>query len=126
MFKISNIRILFFFILYINIKSDIEFETLNLNEDGLTIDKLTGDSYYKINSKYTILPNYIKITAQNDSLENINESNYNNHIISYYQQDSTFEERKQISQNTICFTSKFQKLRLRSYNKIIQLLLLIK
>ena len=123
MFKISNIRILFFFILYINIKSDIEFETLNLNEDGLTIDKLTGDSYYKINSKYTILPNYIKITAQNDSLENINESNYNNHIISYYQQDSTFEERKQISQNTICFTSKFQKLRLRSYNKIIQLLL---
>ena len=105
MFKISNIKILFFFILFINIKSEIEFETINLSEEGLSIDKLTGDYYYKINSNYTVLPNYIKITAQNDSLENLNETYYINHIISYYQQDSTFEERKQISQNITGITN---------------------
>ena len=104
MFKKFNIRILFFFILFINIKSEIEFETLNLSEEGLSIDKLTGDSYYEINSKYTILPNYIKIVAQ-DSLENINEAFYINHIKLYYQQDSTFEERKQISQNITGITN---------------------
>lgn len=93
MFKKFNIRILFFFILFINIKSEIEFETLNLSEEGLSIGKLTGDSYYEINSKYIILPNYIKIVVQ-DSLENINKAHYINHIISYYQQDSNFEERK--------------------------------
>ena len=53
-------------------------------------------NFYVKTEKETNLPNYLKI--QVDSLFN-NDNNDNQFVISYYQQDSSFQERKQISQS---------------------------
>ena len=59
--------------------------------------KFNGNKKFFVKSeKETNLTNYLKI--QVDSLYN-NDNNDNQFVISYYQQDSSFEERKQYSQS---------------------------
>ena len=59
--------------------------------------KFSGNKKFYVNSvKENNLPNYLKI--QVDSLYS-NDNNDNRFVISYYQQDSSFEERKQFSQS---------------------------
>ena len=88
-----------FILLFSFMNSEIEIKTLSLKEEGITIDNLTIDTYFKIIFNFTVLPNYIEIKVQGNSLTNLKEEIYINNIISYYRDDSKFEERKQLSQN---------------------------
>ena len=88
-----------FILLFSFMNSEIEIKTLSLKEEGITIDNLTIDTYFKIISNFTVLPYFIEIKVQDNSLTNLKEEIYINHIISYYRDDSKFEERKQLSQN---------------------------
>ena len=76
------------------IKSDIQFENLNISNKDTFIGDFIGDKFYHIipESK-NYLKNYMKITV----IEKTPSSS--NHAISYYQSDSSFKNRKQLSEN---------------------------
>ena len=86
-----------------------ELKELNLgNQEIINEYKDVNNAlYFKIiPESESILKNYVKILIENDGLY------YKNHVLSYYQQDSTFKERKQLSQNingmTVMFLTKEQ------------------
>ena len=81
------------------IKSDITTEKLELiNEDTIS-DVLKGNKFYHVIPPSQILSNYLKITVRESNSTKSVFGYCGNHVISYYQNDSDFKERKQLSQN---------------------------
>ena len=79
------------------IKSDITPEKLELPNEDSSIEELNGNKFYHvIPPSQDKLPNYLKITVQEYNSSNFS---YGNRVISYYQTDKNFKERKQLSQN---------------------------
>ena len=89
--KINNIFLIFYSLssLIYYVKSNIE--KLYLSDKIIYFKYVTEPKYYQVIPSMTILPSYIKITVIGSSSSNT--------IISYYQHDSSFKDRKQLSQN---------------------------
>jgi len=71
---------------------------LNLGDQKISNEykDVNNVQYFKIIPELeSILKNYVKVIIE----EGNEGSNHKNHVLSYYQQDSTFKERKQLSQN---------------------------
>lgn len=94
--KFLNINILFLFPLLI--KTVISIKTINFENKELNLD-LSGEQklYFTIKSQID-LPNYIKVIAIGE-LSPVYRWLYPGIILSYYQEDSTFTNRKQLSLN---------------------------
>ena len=97
------------FILLISIQCQAEIQNIAFNNEIQTIDNLYKSKYYfKITPEsQTNIPNYIKIISKE---KNQNSDNYK-YAISYYEQDSTFKNRTQLSKlsnNPILFLNKGQ------------------
>ena len=95
-------KIIYFFIFYFllhSVKSTQEFETINIINETTSLIITTMPSYYKIKLKSeSNIPNYMKIEVKhNYSNEKSDKSNL---LLSFYQQDSDFKNRKQFSQNS--------------------------
>ena len=96
--KFLHINILLFFPLLI--KTVVSIKTINFENKELNLD-LSGEQnlYFTIKSQID-LPNYIKvITIAKLYMHNIRWF-YPGIILSYYQEDSTFTNRKQLSLNS--------------------------
>ena len=82
-------------LLFSLIKGDNIIE-LNLGNQEISNEykDVNNVQYFKIiPESESILKNYVKVIIEDEGLH------YKNHVLSYYQQDSTFKERKQLSQN---------------------------
>ena len=95
--KFLHINILFLFPLLI--KTVISNKTINFENKELNLD-LSGEQnlYFTIKSQID-LPNYIKVIAI-AKFDSNNTWFYPGIILSYYQEDSTFTNRKQLSLNS--------------------------
>lgn len=95
--KYINIFILYF--LLNSVQSTQEFKTLNITNETISFNFTTMPSYYKINfDSEANIPNYMKIEVKQNSFTE--EAKNSNLLLSYFQQDSDFKNRKQFSQNS--------------------------
>ena len=96
--KFLHINILLFFPLLI--KTVVSIKTINFENKELNLD-LSGEQnlYFTIKSQID-LPNYIKVIAIAKLYFDNNRWLYPGIILSYYQEDSTFINRKQLSLNS--------------------------
>jgi len=96
--KFLHINILLLFPLLI--KTAISIKTINFENKELNLD-LSGEQnlYFTIKSQID-LPNYIKVIAIAKLYFDNNRWLYPGIILSYYQEDSTFTNRKQLSLNS--------------------------
>ena len=88
------IYILFFFV-----KSEIEIDNITFSNENITIinDIKETTKYYLFKpDNIQVLPNYLKIIVEDGK----DEISFNDFIIIYYKNDSTFTERKQLSQTS--------------------------
>ena len=85
-------------LIFLLTEAEINIETLTFaNNEAKFYHKLEGPKFYKIKSiSENDLPNYIKLITQ-DNEPKITDLNL---ILSYYQDDSTFSNRKQLSKNS--------------------------
>ena len=96
------IKFKFAFILYILLflaKSEIVVENITFSNENITMinDINETNKYYLFRQdKNQILPNYIKIIVEDKD----KDISFNDYIILYYKNDSTFTERKQLSQTS--------------------------
>ena len=96
------IKFKFSFIIYILLflaKSEIIVENNTFSNENITMinDINETNKYYLfMPDKNQILPNYIKITVEDRD----KDISFNDYIILYYKNDSTFTERKQLSQTS--------------------------
>ena len=100
---------LILFVPFVIIQCQIQAENITLKNEILTIENLSKSKYYyKITPESQInIPNYIKIMSKE---KYPNSDNYK-YAISYYQQDSTFTNRTQLSKlsnNPILYLNKEQ------------------
>ena len=100
---------LILFVPFVIIQCQIQPENITLKNEIITIDNLSKSKYYyKITPEsQTNIPNYIKIFSKE---KYPNSDNYK-YAISYYQQDSTFTNRIQLSKlsnNPILYLNKEQ------------------
>ena len=88
------------FCLLENIQTIDNFQEIILTNETIYLDSLDLPSYFKIkfDSEYD-LPNYIKIKIDIENAA-FNNSNLSNCIISYFEADSNFKEKKQMSQSS--------------------------
>ena len=85
-------------ILVIFVKSSIKITNINLNNDNIRLDGLKNETNFQVEIESSNrIKNYIKIIAEGANYKEI--TNHTNHIISFYQQDSNFKNRKQLSQS---------------------------
>ena len=93
--KVYIYLLLFFFL---STKAEINIETLIFtNNRAFSYNKLEGPKFYKIKPiSSNDIPNYIKLIVQ----DNEPKTTDLNLIISYYQDDSTFSNRRQLSTNS--------------------------
>ena len=96
------IKFKFAFIIYILLslaKSEIVVENITFSNENITMinDINETNKYYIFRpDKNQILPNYIKIIVEDKD----KDISFNDYIILYYKNDSTFTERKQLSQTS--------------------------
>lgn len=93
------INIFIFYFLLNSVQSTKEFKTINITNETIIFNITDMPSYYKIGFESdSYIPNYLKIEVkQNILAEKPDNSNL---LLSYYQQDSDFKDRKQFSQNS--------------------------
>ena len=72
-------------------KEQITFEGTEIESEYFTNSAI---KYFQVNIKEGFSPKYIKILIQDEDIKSVI-----NHIISFYQQDSKYENRKQLVQN---------------------------
>ena len=95
--KYINIFLFYFFLK--SVQSTQEFKIINITNETINLNIITMPSYYKIKFDSELnIPNYMKIEVkQNNIIEKTDNSNL---LLSYYQHDSDFKNRKQFSQNS--------------------------
>ena len=82
-------------IIFLSFSSQQIIENITLDNESIIIEDLIESKYFKIGfNNITNLPNYLKIIAQDNKATN---SDYANYVISYYQNDSDFINRKHLS-----------------------------
>jgi len=93
------INIFIFYFLLVSIQSAKEFKTINITNETISLNITAMPSYYKIRFESdSYIPNYMKIEVKQN---NISEKGDNSTLLlSYYQQDSDFINRKQFSQSS--------------------------
>ena len=93
-------NIFLFIILLSFTKSNVILENIILEDEQIIRHNLNENKYFYIEPKFkNSFPNYIKIMKKPEQIVEIEYINYINYAISYYQNDSFFENRKQYSHN---------------------------
>ena len=95
--KYINIFLIYF--LLNSVQSAQEFKTINITNETIILNITTMPSYYKVRIESdSYLQNYMKIEVKQNNINE--EADKSNLLLSYYQQDSDFINRKQFSQNS--------------------------
>ena len=85
-------------ILVIFTKSAAEIKNIKLKNDNISLDGFKKETNFKVEIESPkSLKKYLKIVAEGKNYKEI--TNHTNHIISFYQDDSKFKNRKQLSQS---------------------------
>ena len=93
------INIFLFYFLLNSDQSAQEFKTINITNETISLNITSLPSYYKIMFESdSYIPNYMKIEVKQNNITE--KSDNSNLLLSYYQQDSDFKNRKQFSQNS--------------------------
>ena len=93
------INIFLFYFLLNSAQSAQEFKTINITNETISLNITSLPSYYKIMFESdSYIPNYMKIEVKQNNITEISDNS--NLLLSYYQQDSDFKNRKQFSQNS--------------------------
>ena len=96
---LKYINIFIFYFLLNSVQSTQEFKTINIANETISLNISDLPSYYKIRFESdSYIPNYMKIEVKQDNISEKTENS--NLLLSYYQQDSDFINRKQFSQNS--------------------------
>ena len=96
-FNVRNLSLLFLILCYTQSIENIQ--NIILNNETLTIDSLYAPSYLNISfDSESNLPNYIKVQVEHKKKAE-NEASPKC-VISFYQNDTNFKERKQFSQSS--------------------------
>ena len=93
------INIFLFYFLLNSAQSAQEFKAINITNETISLNITSLPSYYKIMFESdSYIPNYMKIEVKQNNITE--KSDNSNLLLSYYQQDSDFKNRKQFSQNS--------------------------
>ena len=96
---LKYINIFIFYFLLNSVQLTQEFKTINIANETISLNISDLPSYYKIRFESdSYIPNYMKIEVKQDNISEKTENS--NLLLSYYQQDSDFINRKQFSQNS--------------------------
>ena len=93
-----------FLILFCLIHSEFKIEEITFSNEEILFENLTENKYYHIQPNFTShtqIPNYIKVVVRDNNANNESYLNYINYVISYYQNDKTFTNRKQLSYGSL-------------------------
>ena len=98
------------FLLFCFIHTEFKIEEIAFKNEETIIDNLTENKYYHIipesSSKLT---NYTKLIVRDNNATNESHLNYINYVLSYYQDDETFSNRKQLSYGSLNTTTMWLK-----------------
>ena len=85
-------------ILVFLVKSADEIKNIKLKNENISLDGLKKETNFKVEIESPkSIKNYLKIIAEGKNYKEM--TNHTNHIISFYQEDSKFKNRKQLSQS---------------------------
>ena len=88
------------------IHTKLKIEEITFNNEGTRFDNLTENKYFHIvPDSSSNLTNYTKLIVRDNNATNESHLNYINYVISYYQDDETFSNRKQLSYGSLNTTS---------------------
>ena len=106
MCKINHYYSLFVnLLLFSSIYTELVFEEITFNNEETRFDNLIENKYYHIIPESpSVLSNYIKLVVRDNNSTNESYLNYVNYAISYYQDDKTFSNRKQLSYGSLNMT----------------------
>ena len=110
----NHFEYLIFFIIIVSLeKAKLEIENIILEDNQLIKNNIIENKYFYLKHKFqNTLPNYIKIILIPENLIDFEYINYMNYLISYYQNDSSFTNRKLLSyssfNNSIMWLTKEQ------------------
>ena len=97
-------------ILLVFVNSEIKIEEITFEKEEIKIDNLIENKYYYIKPKSSSsLTNYLKIVVIDNKGNKDSYLNFVNYVISYYQGDKTFSNRKQLSYGSLNTTSMWLK-----------------
>lgn len=98
------------FLLFCFIHTKFKIEGIIFKNEETRFDNLTENKYYHIIPEYsTNLSNYTKFIVRDNNATSESHLNYINYIISYYQNDETFSNRKQLSYGSLNTTTMWLK-----------------
>ena len=111
MCKINHYYSLFVnLLLFSSIYTELVFEEITFNNEETRFDNLIENKYYHIIPESpSVLSNYIKLVVRDNNATNESYLNYVNYAISYYQDDKTFSNRKQLSYGSLNMTMMWLK-----------------
>ena len=92
------------------INAEIKIEEITFENEETKLDNLVENKYYHIIPEFpSVLSNYIKLVVRDNNSTNESYLNYVNYAISYYQDDKTFSNRKQLSYGSLNMTMMWLK-----------------
>ena len=84
------------------IKAEFQIEEISFENEGTKLDNLFENKYYHIKPKSpSNISKYLKIMVKDNKGNNNSYLNFVNYAISFYQEDSTFSDRKQLSYGSL-------------------------
>ena len=100
-YSLFIILLLFYFI-----HTELKIEEITFKNEETRFDNLTENKYFHIvPDSSSNLTNYTKLIVRDNNATNESHLNYINYAISYYQDDETFSNRKQLSYGSLNTTS---------------------
>ena len=98
------------FLLFCFIHTEFKIEEITFKNEETRFDNLTENKYYHIKPEYpSNLTNYTKLVVRDNNATSKSHLNYINYAISYYQDDETFSNRKQLSYGSLNTTTMWLK-----------------
>jgi len=98
------------FLLFCFIHTEFKIGGIIFKNEEIRFDNLTENKYYHIIPEYsTNLSNYTKLIVRDNNATSESHLNYINYIISYYQNDESFSNRKQLSYGSLNTTTMWLK-----------------
>ena len=104
--KIYKYFLFILLLLLVFIKAEIKIEEISFDNEETKFDNLGENKYYHIKAKSpSDIANYLKIMVKDNKGNKNSYLNFVNFVISFYQGDNTFSDRKQLSYGSLNSTT---------------------
>ena len=98
------------FLLFYFIHTEFKIEEVSFENEETRFDNLAENKYYHIiPESLSIFSNYTKLVVRENNATSESHLNYINYAISYYQNDGTFSNRRQLSYGSLNTTTMWLK-----------------